>query len=40
MTELRIIDMGNTSSFIVDKASKMMPIKNVEGWNKGINKKD
>jgi hypothetical protein len=39
LTELRIIDMGaSLSGFIVDRASKAMPVKNLEGWHKGIDK--
>jgi hypothetical protein len=40
MTELRTIDMEQTASFIVDKVSKMMPVKGLEGWHKGVDKKD
>ena len=40
MTELRNIDMGNTYLMVCDKASKMMPVKGLEGWHKGIDKKD
>ena len=40
MTELRTVDMGNTMAIVVDKASKAMPIKGLEGWHKGVDKKD
>lgn len=37
MTEVRCIDMcGNLMGAIVDKASKNMPVRNFEAWNKAF----